>query len=109
MMVEYLLTRWKLECMPCHQTGGPSFDVPTGRRDGLTSNIRDADVLPDAGDSISVLRSRFAASGLDDRDLVLLTGRYFTFTTCIWTWTRMTVQRDRPQRRTRWARRRASS
>ncbi|CAD6268131.1 unnamed protein product [Miscanthus lutarioriparius] len=55
------------------KTGGPSFDVPTGRRDGLTSNLRDADVLPDAGDSISVLRSRFAASGLDDRDLVLLT------------------------------------
>ena len=57
--------------------------MPTGRRDGLTSNLRDADVLPDAGDSISVLRSRFAASGLDDRDLVLLTGRYlqsFTLT-----------------------------
>lgn len=53
--------------------------MPTGRRDGLTSNLRDADVLPDAGDSISVLRSRFAASGLDDRDLVLLTGVY-TFT-----------------------------
>jgi hypothetical protein len=50
--------------------------VPTGRRDGLTSNLRDANVLPDASDSISVLRSRFAASGLDDRDLVLLTGRY---------------------------------
>ncbi|KAG8051271.1 hypothetical protein GUJ93_ZPchr0009g96 [Zizania palustris] len=49
-------------------TGGPSFDVPTGRRDGLESNLRDADVLPDVIDSIDVLRSRFAASGLDDRD-----------------------------------------
>jgi peroxidase len=48
--------------------------VPTGRRDGLASNLRDADVLPDAADSISVLRSRFAAAGLNDRDLVLLTG-----------------------------------
>ncbi|NP_001311200.1 Peroxidase 43 [Zea mays] len=62
-------------------TGGPSFDVPTGRRDGLTSNLRDADVLPDAGDSISVLRSRFAASGLDDRDLVLLTAAHTVGTT----------------------------
>ncbi|XP_062202971.1 peroxidase 43-like [Phragmites australis] len=62
-------------------TGGPSFDVPTGRRDGLTSNLRDADVLPDAGDPIDVLRSRFAASGLDDRDLVLLTAAHTVGTT----------------------------
>ncbi|WVZ88796.1 hypothetical protein U9M48_035269 [Paspalum notatum var. saurae] len=62
-------------------TGGPTFDVPTGRRDGLASNLRDADVLPDAADSISVLRSRFAASGLDDRDLVLLTAAHTVGTT----------------------------
>nr|ACS49666.1 peroxidase [Oryza ridleyi] len=53
-------------------TGGPAFDVPTGRRDGKTSNLRDADVLPDVKDSIEVLRSKFAANGLDDKDLVLL-------------------------------------
>ena len=58
------------------QTNGPSFQVPTGRRDGLSSNLRDADVLPDVADSIQVLRSKFAASGLNDRDLVLLTGTY---------------------------------
>ncbi|CAL5097981.1 unnamed protein product [Urochloa decumbens] len=62
-------------------TGGPSFDVPTGRRDGLTSNLRDADVLPDAADSISHLRSSFAAAGLDDRDLVLLTAAHTVGTT----------------------------
>ena len=56
------------------QTNGPSFQVPTGRRDGLSSNLRDADVLPDGADSIQVLRTKFAASGLNDRDLVLLTG-----------------------------------
>jgi peroxidase len=59
--------------VPC-QTNGPSFQVPTGRRDGLSSNLRDADVLPDVSDSIQVLRNKFAASGLNDRDLVLLTG-----------------------------------
>ncbi|CAL4911258.1 unnamed protein product [Urochloa decumbens] len=62
-------------------TGGPSFDVPTGRRDGLTSNLRDADVLPDAADSISHLRSSFAAAGLNDRDLVLLTAAHTVGTT----------------------------
>ncbi|KAL5205961.1 hypothetical protein ABZP36_034170 [Zizania latifolia] len=63
------------------ETGGPSFDVPTGRRDGLESNLRDADVLPDVIDSIEVLRSRFAASGLDDRDLVVLTAAHTIGTT----------------------------
>ncbi|XP_006662816.1 peroxidase 43 [Oryza brachyantha] len=62
-------------------TGGPSFDVPTGRRDGKTSNIRDADVLPDVKDSIEVLRSKFAANGLDDKDLVLLSSAHTVGTT----------------------------
>ncbi|GJN13588.1 hypothetical protein PR202_gb00309 [Eleusine coracana subsp. coracana] len=63
------------------QTGGPAFDVPTGRRDGLSSNLRDADALPDAGDPIDLLRSRFAAAGLNDRDLVLLTAAHTVGTT----------------------------
>ncbi|XP_044970285.1 peroxidase 43-like [Hordeum vulgare subsp. vulgare] len=62
-------------------TNGPSFEVPTGRRDGLSSNVRDADVLPDVSDSIQVLRSKFAASGLNDRDLVLLTAAHTIGTT----------------------------
>uniref|UniRef100_A0ACD5YCM1 Uncharacterized protein n=2 Tax=Avena sativa TaxID=4498 RepID=A0ACD5YCM1_AVESA len=62
-------------------TNGPSFQVPTGRRDGLFSNVRDADVLPDVSDSIQVLRSKFAASGLNDRDLVLLTAAHTIGTT----------------------------
>jgi peroxidase len=48
--------------------------VPTGRLDGKVSNLRDADVLPDVHDSAQVLRSKFAAGGLDDKDLVLLSG-----------------------------------
>ncbi|CAM0876766.1 unnamed protein product [Alopecurus aequalis] len=62
-------------------TNGPSFQVPTGRRDGLSSNLRDADVLPDVSDSIQVLRSKFASSGLNDRDLVLLTAAHTIGTT----------------------------
>jgi peroxidase len=56
------------------QTGGPSFDVPTGRLDGKVSNLRDADALPDVHDGIDALRSKFRANGLDEKDLVLLTG-----------------------------------
>ncbi|KAG8091003.1 hypothetical protein GUJ93_ZPchr0011g27902 [Zizania palustris] len=62
-------------------TGGPSFDVPTGRRDGKTSNLRDADALPDVHDSIDVLRSKFAANGLDDKELVLLSSAHTVGTT----------------------------
>uniref|UniRef100_A0ACD5Y5N6 Uncharacterized protein n=1 Tax=Avena sativa TaxID=4498 RepID=A0ACD5Y5N6_AVESA len=62
-------------------TNGPPFQVPTGRRDGIFSNVRDADVLPDVSDSIQVLRSKFAASGLNDRDLVLLTAAHTIGTT----------------------------
>ena len=46
------------------QTGGPSFDVPTGRLDGKVSNLRDADALPDVHDGIDALRSKFRANGL---------------------------------------------
>ncbi|KAE8781121.1 Peroxidase 43 [Hordeum vulgare] len=62
-------------------TGGPSFDVPTGRRDGKVSNLRDGDVLPDVHDSAQVLRSKFRASGLDDKDLVLLSSAHTVGTT----------------------------
>ena len=58
------------------QTGGPSFDVPTGRLDGKVSNLRDADALPDVHDGIEALRSKFRANGLDEKDLVLLTGTH---------------------------------
>ncbi|KAL6660604.1 hypothetical protein ACP70R_001639 [Stipagrostis hirtigluma subsp. patula] len=62
-------------------TGGPSFDVPTGRRDGKVSNLRDADVLPDVKDGIDVLRSKFAANGLNEKDLVLLSAAHTVGTT----------------------------
>nr|CAB3489686.1 unnamed protein product [Digitaria exilis] len=62
-------------------TGGPSFDVPTGRRDGKVSNLRDADALPDVHDGIDALRSKFRANGLDEKDLVLLTAAHTVGTT----------------------------
>ena len=63
------------------QTGGPSFEVPTGRRDGKVSNLRDADALPDVRDGIGALRSKFRANGLDEKDLVLLSAAHTVGTT----------------------------
>jgi peroxidase len=62
-------------------TGGPSFDVPTGRRDGKVSNLRDADSLPDVKDGIDALRSKFTANGLSTKDLVLLSAAHTVGTT----------------------------
>jgi peroxidase len=63
------------------QTGGPSFAVPTGRRDGKVSNLRDADSLPDVKDGIDALRSKFTANGLSTKDLVLLSAAHTVGTT----------------------------
>jgi Peroxidase len=56
------------------QTQGPQYNVPTGRRDGRVSNIADANNMPQVRDPINVLKSKFAAVGLSDKDLVLLSG-----------------------------------
>jgi Peroxidase len=56
------------------QTQGPQYDVPTGRRDGRVSNIADANNMPQVRDPINVLKSKFTAVGLSDKDLVLLSG-----------------------------------
>ena len=41
--------------------------------------MRDADVLLDVHDSVDVLWSKFAAAGLDDKDLVLLSCKQTNF------------------------------
>lgn len=56
------------------QSGGPSWSVPTGRRDGRISSSSEATNLPSPADSIAVQRQKFAAKGLDDHDLVTLVG-----------------------------------
>lgn len=55
-------------------SNGPSYEVPTGRRDGRVSNMSLASDMPDVGDSIEQLKSKFSRKGLSDRDLVLLSG-----------------------------------
>ncbi|KAK1302837.1 Peroxidase N1 [Acorus calamus] len=62
-------------------TGGPSWAVPTGRRDGLVSSTTDADNLPSFTDSIEAQRQKFLEKGLSMQDLVTLVGAHTIGTT----------------------------
>lgn len=58
-------------------TGGPSWKVPTGRRDGLLSNASEALAqIPAPTDNITILIQKFANKSLDLKDLVLLSGAH---------------------------------
>ncbi|KAJ0666995.1 putative peroxidase [Helianthus annuus] len=58
-------------------TGGPSWKVPTGRRDGLLSNASEAlNQIPAPFDNITILIQKFANKSLDLKDLVLLSGAH---------------------------------
>ncbi|KAJ9538313.1 hypothetical protein OSB04_031046 [Centaurea solstitialis] len=56
------------------QTGGRSWQVPLGRRDGLVSQASDTATLPAFNDPISVQIRKFADKGLNAQDLVTLVG-----------------------------------
>ncbi|KAF5741989.1 peroxidase 25 [Tripterygium wilfordii] len=58
------------------QSDGPSWSVPTGRRDGRISLSSQATSLPSPLESITAQRQKFAAKGLDDHDLVTLVGAH---------------------------------
>ncbi|KAL1205928.1 Peroxidase 56 [Cardamine amara subsp. amara] len=54
---------------------GPSWEVETGRRDGVVTNINEARAnLPSPFDNITSLITQFQAKGLDKKDLVVLSG-----------------------------------
>ncbi|KAL6848008.1 hypothetical protein ACP4OV_022136 [Aristida adscensionis] len=57
-------------------TGGPSWPVALGRRDGRISSAADAKALPSPFDPVSVQRQKFADQGLTDHDLVTLVGAH---------------------------------
>ncbi|KAI3774559.1 hypothetical protein L1987_49117 [Smallanthus sonchifolius] len=56
------------------QTGGRSWQVPLGRRDGLVSQASDTANLPAFNDPISIQITKFADKGLNTQDLVTLVG-----------------------------------
>lgn len=49
--------------------------MPLGRRDGTTANITAANNLPSPFDNLTTLQQKFGAVGLDDTDLVALSGK----------------------------------
>ncbi|PNX95144.1 peroxidase 44-like protein [Trifolium pratense] len=56
-------------------SGGPKYSVPTGRRDGLVSNIADVE-LPGPTISIPELSKFFAAKGIEKEEMVALLGAH---------------------------------
>ncbi|XP_020256488.1 peroxidase 3-like [Asparagus officinalis] len=58
-------------------TGGPFWNVPTGRRDGFISNATEAlNHIPAPTFNFSVLTQSFASKGLNVTDLLLLSGAH---------------------------------
>ncbi|GMG98672.1 hypothetical protein Nepgr_000512 [Nepenthes gracilis] len=58
-------------------TGGPSWSVPTGRRDGIVSKASEALTnIPPPTSNFSTLQTLFGNKGLDLKDLVLLSGAH---------------------------------
>ncbi|XP_068649101.1 peroxidase 43-like [Aristolochia californica] len=62
-------------------SNGPSYQVPTGRRDGRISNVSDADNMPEVEDSIQEIKAKFFQKGLSEKDLVLLSAAHTIGTT----------------------------
>ena len=58
--------------------GGPFWKVPTGRRDGVVSNLTEArNNIPAPSSNFTTLQTLFANQGLDLKDLVLLSGTIY--------------------------------
>ncbi|KAJ8572548.1 hypothetical protein K7X08_009059 [Anisodus acutangulus] len=51
---------------------GPSYEVETGRRYGVISNLSSADIMPEVTDSIQILKAKFSQKGLSEKDFVVL-------------------------------------
>ncbi|CAN4108025.1 unnamed protein product [Withania somnifera] len=60
---------------------GPSYEVETGRRDGMVSNLSLADNMPEVSESIQSLKAKFAQKGLSEKDLVVLSAAHTIGTT----------------------------
>ena len=62
-------------CDIIFQSGGPSWEVPMGRRDSLSASKEAANNnIPSPNSTISSLLSKFENVGLDIKDLVALSG-----------------------------------
>lgn len=64
-------------------TGGPSWQVPLGRRDARAANAAGTTAIPSPFDTFTNLRQKFIDVGLDSTDIVALSGAHtFGRATC---------------------------
>lgn len=56
------------------QTGGISYDVPAGRRDGTVSLVAETSDLPPPTLNVDQLTQSFAKKGLSQEEMVTLSG-----------------------------------
>ncbi|KAF4382625.1 hypothetical protein F8388_015453 [Cannabis sativa] len=67
----------RMQFHDCFVRGGPSWSVPTGRRDGRISNRTEANnMIPAPTANFTTLQTLFSNQGLDLQDLVLLSGAH---------------------------------
>ncbi|GAB4847013.1 Peroxidase 10 [Ancistrocladus abbreviatus] len=57
-------------------TGGPSWYVPLGRRDSLTSNPSDNQNIPSPFEPLENITAKFTSKGLELKDVVVLSGAH---------------------------------
>uniref|UniRef100_A0A0D9VPN7 peroxidase n=1 Tax=Leersia perrieri TaxID=77586 RepID=A0A0D9VPN7_9ORYZ len=62
--------------------GGPSYDVPTGRRDSLVSNREDGDGLPGPDIAVPKLMAEFSQRGFTVEDMIVLLAGGHTIGKC---------------------------
>lgn len=60
----------------CMQSGGLSWQVPTGRKDGRVSIGSEALTLPGPNDTVATQKDKFSNKGLNTEDLVILAGTH---------------------------------
>lgn len=58
------------------QSGGPTWKVPLGRRDGFVANQSASNNLPSPFDGIDQISQKFSNVGLNISDVVALSGIY---------------------------------
>lgn len=58
------------------QSGGPTWKVPLGRRDGFVANRSAADNLPSPFEGLDAISKKFTNVGLGITDVVALSGIY---------------------------------
>lgn len=73
----FFFYRSKLTCFELAQTGGPSWEVPLGRRDSLGASLSGSNQnIPAPNNTFQTILTKFKLKGLDIVDFVTLSGTF---------------------------------